>query len=83
MGDSLRSGGATASAQNGASMEFIQSAGRWASEAFRWYIRGHVILRLPERLNHPIGNDQHIGASVSFARELNLHCFICFCSDVV
>lgn len=76
-GHSLRSGGATALAQNGASMEFIQCAGRWSSEAFRCYVRGHVILRLPERLNHPIGNDQHLGASVSFACEFSVFC-LCF-----
>lgn len=68
-GHSLRSGGATALAQNGASMEYIQSAGRWSSEAFRCYVWGHVLLRLPERLNHPIVNVQHTGAFVSFSRK--------------
>lgn len=69
-GHSLRLGGATALAQNGASMDFIQSAGRWSSDAFCSYVRGHVVLSLPERLNHPIGSDHHIGAHVFFSRKL-------------
>lgn len=74
-GHSLRSGGATALAQNGDLMEFIQDAGRWSSEAFCCYVRGHAVLRLPKRLNHPIGNDQHVGAAVSFLCEFDVSLF--------
>lgn len=70
-GHSLRSGGATALAQNGASMEFIQNAGCWLSDAFRSYFRGHVVLCLPEQLNHPLGSDHHAGAFVSFYRKFS------------
>lgn len=66
-GHSLRLGGATALAQNGASMDFIQGAGRWSSEAFRSYVRGHVVLRLPELLNHPIGAEGRTSANVIFS----------------
>lgn len=38
-GHSLRSGGANNLAQKGASTDFIQSAGRWSSDAFRWRSR--------------------------------------------
>jgi hypothetical protein len=65
-GHSLRSGGATALAQAGATMDYIKSAGRWSSEAFLIYVRGHVALRLPENQNHVIGSTAHVGSNVSF-----------------
>lgn len=65
-GHSLRSGGATALAQAGATLDFIKSAGRWSSEALLIYVRGHVALRLPENQNHVIGHSSHVGAKVSF-----------------
>lgn len=65
-GHSLRSGGATALAQAGATMDYIKSAGRWSSEAFLIYVRGHVALRLPENQNHVIGHSSHVGANVTF-----------------
>jgi hypothetical protein len=43
-GHSLRSGGATALAKMGVSLDIIQAMGRWSSEAFRSYIRLHPIL---------------------------------------
>jgi hypothetical protein len=43
-GHSLRSGGATALAENGVDLHIIQALGRWSSEAFRSYIRLHPIL---------------------------------------
>jgi predicted dienelactone hydrolase len=66
-GHSLRSGGATALAQAGATMDYVKSAGRWSSDAFLVYVRGHVALRLPENQNHVIGHVSHVGAKVSFA----------------
>jgi hypothetical protein len=38
-GQSMRAGGATSLAENGASPHIIQAAGRWASDAFLVYIR--------------------------------------------
>lgn len=38
-GQSLRSGGATSLAEAGASLDTIQAAGRWSSDAFQIYIR--------------------------------------------
>ena len=43
-GHSLRSGGATALAEVGTPLELIQAIGRWASEAFRIYIRSHHVV---------------------------------------
>lgn len=43
-GQSLRSGGATALAERGTRLELIQGIGRWASDAFRIYIRRHPLL---------------------------------------
>jgi hypothetical protein len=64
-GHSLRSGGATALAQSGHTMDYIKSAGRWSSDAFLIYVRGHVALRLPENQNHVIGDVSHIGSKVT------------------
>lgn len=66
-GHSLQSGGATALAQAGYSLDDIKSAGRWSSEAFLIYIRGHVALRLPANKNNIIGHSSHVGANVSLA----------------
>lgn len=52
---SLRYGGTTALAPNDASMDFIQCAGQWFSDAFCCYVKGNVILCLLKRLNQPIG----------------------------
>lgn len=43
-GQSLRSGGATSLAESGADLATIQAAGRWASKAFRIYIRKNPFL---------------------------------------
>jgi hypothetical protein len=43
-GQSIRSGGATSLAEAGASLDTIQAAGRWASRAFRIYIRKNPVL---------------------------------------
>ena len=43
-GQSLRSGGATSLAEAGADLATIQAAGRWASRAFRIYIRKNPVL---------------------------------------
>ncbi|KAJ3889116.1 hypothetical protein GG344DRAFT_52308, partial [Lentinula edodes] len=43
-GQSMRAGGATALAEDGAPPHVIQAAGRWASETFQIYIRKHPIL---------------------------------------
>jgi hypothetical protein len=43
-GQSLRSGGATSLAEAGADLATIQAAGRWASKAFRIYIRKNPFL---------------------------------------
>jgi hypothetical protein len=43
-GQSLRSGGATALAEDGVPHHIIQASGRWASEAFQIYIRKHPAL---------------------------------------
>lgn len=43
-GQSLRAGGATALAEDGAAPHIIQSAGRWASNTFQIYIRKHPAL---------------------------------------
>lgn len=45
-GHSMRAGGATAYAQAGIRMETIQRMGRWKSDAFESYIRGHPLLNL-------------------------------------
>lgn len=66
-GHSLRSGGATALAQAGYSLDDIKSAGRWSSDAFLIYIRGHVALRLPKNKNNIIGHSSHVGVDVSFS----------------
>ena len=43
-GQSLRSGGATSLAEAGAHLDTIQAAGRWASKAFRIYLRKNPVL---------------------------------------
>lgn len=43
-GQSMRAGGATRLAENGASPAIIQATGRWSSEAFKVYIRKHPTL---------------------------------------
>ena len=43
-GQSMRAGGATALAEHGVSPAIIQASGRWASEAFRVYIRKNPTL---------------------------------------
>lgn len=43
-GQSLRSGGATSLAEAGADLATIQAAGRWASRAFRIYIRKNPVV---------------------------------------
>lgn len=43
-GQSMRAGGATALAEDGAPPHIIQAAGRWASDTFQIYIRKHPIL---------------------------------------
>ena len=43
-GQSLRSGGATSLAEAGADLATIQAAGRWASKAFRIYIRKNPVV---------------------------------------
>jgi hypothetical protein len=43
-GHSLRSGGATALAQMGVSLDIIQAMGRWSGDAFRSYIRLHPMI---------------------------------------
>jgi hypothetical protein len=43
-GQSMRAGGATALAEEGALPHIIQAAGRWASEAFQLYIRKNPLL---------------------------------------
>lgn len=43
-GHSLRAGGATALAERGVPFHFIQTIGRWSSEAFRIYVRQHPLV---------------------------------------
>lgn len=43
-GQSMRAGGATALAEDGASPQVIQAAGRWASDTFQIYIRKNPIV---------------------------------------
>ncbi|KAJ6472038.1 putative retroelement protein [Mycena sanguinolenta] len=43
-GQSMRAGGATALAEDGAPPHIIQAAGRWASDTFQIYIRKHPVL---------------------------------------
>ncbi|KAF7315835.1 RNase H domain-containing protein [Mycena indigotica] len=43
-GQSLRAGGATHLAEDGALPHIIQAAGRWSSEAFQVYLRKHPIV---------------------------------------
>lgn len=45
-GHSMRAGGATSYAQAGVRLETIQRIGRWKSDAFESYIRGHPLLNL-------------------------------------
>lgn len=67
LGHSMRSGGASAMAQAGLPLEFIQGAGRWSSEAFKSYVRDHPVLRLRARADHPIATYWHAGAFVNFS----------------
>lgn len=66
LGHSMRSGGATALSQAGVPLEVIQDIGRWASEAFRVYVRGHPLLRLRVLQDCPITAIGHLGAQVQF-----------------
>jgi hypothetical protein len=43
-GQSMRAGGATALAEDGAPPHIIQASGRWASDTFQIYIRKHPAL---------------------------------------
>jgi hypothetical protein len=43
-GQSLRAGGATSLAENGVPPSIIQAIGRWASDAFKIYIRKNPVL---------------------------------------
>jgi hypothetical protein len=43
-GQSMRAGGATALAEDGAPPHIIQAAGRWPSDTFQIYIRNHPVL---------------------------------------
>jgi hypothetical protein len=43
-GQSLRSGGATALAEDGVAPHLIQACGRWSSDAFKIYIRKHAFV---------------------------------------
>lgn len=65
-GHSMRSGGATAFAQAGLPLDHIQDLGRWSSEAFKTYVRGHPIMRLATTRAHPLSLDGHIGSQVIF-----------------
>lgn len=66
LGHSMRSGGATALAQAGLPLEHIQDLGRWSSEAFKTYVRGHPIMRLAATRAHPLSINGHLGAQVIF-----------------
>lgn len=61
-GHSMRSGGATAYAQAGLPLNHIQDLGRWSSEAFKSYVRGHPIMRIASTKAHLLSLDGHLGA---------------------
>lgn len=65
-GHSMRSGGASALAQAGLPLEYIQDVGRWSSEAFKTYIRDHPVMRLPLQKQFPLSTNGHLGAGVRF-----------------
>lgn len=65
-GHSMRSGGATAYAQEGLPLDHIQDLGRWSSEAFKIYVHGHPLLRLATTRCHPLSIDGHAGSQVVF-----------------
>lgn len=65
-GHSMRSGGATAYAQAGLPLDHIQALGRWSSEAFKIYVRGHPLMRLATTRAHPLSLSGHTGSQVVF-----------------
>ena len=52
-GQSMRAGGATSLAENGAPPQLIQAIGRWASLSFQIYIRKHPVLLHAMLYAHP------------------------------
>lgn len=62
----MRSGGATVLALAGIPLNVIQDTGRWASEAFKIYVRGHPLLWLRALQLQPVTGNGHLGGQVFF-----------------